>query len=133
MGWFSAVSGAVSSAARHTKTLVDPRKALKSIDPRTAAKAVTTGRLPGASTMPGASSLLPGVGLTLKDRIRVRAGNPNAIAKAILTTAQASQSSRWAPQGFAKGMGPLVSNIASASRAGIATPAIKRIKLLPWW
>lgn len=139
---FSAGSGAVSSVAHHATGLADPRKVLRNIDPRslmkradprTIAKSVSSGRLPGASTLPGASSLMPGFGLNLKDRLRLKNGHPEAIAKAMLSAAEGSSSSRWAPQGFGKGMGAQVSNIASMARSGVSMSAVSKIARKTWF
>lgn len=140
MGWFSgigsAVSGAVSSVKKHATALADPRRVLASVDPRQLKKRMTsTGRLFGSSMVPGAGSLMQGAAVTLKDRIRMAAGDPRSIAKGIMSVAASSQSSRWAPAGLGRGLGPIVSNIASAKRDANALKLVQHgnVKLARWF
>ena len=137
MGLFSRIGNAVDP-----RKVLDPRKALKSldprnlkssIDPRQAARGVFTGRIPGASLLPGASALMPGTGMSLMDRLRAQRGDPNAIAKAVLSTAESSSSSRWAPRGLARGMGAQVASIASVTRAGLPMSAVSKLRLARWF
>lgn len=129
----SAVSGATSSVRKHSTALARPAQVVASIDPRTILQAKKSGRLPGASMLPGAAALLPGMGLTLKDRIRVASGDPKATAKALVTAAASSPSSRYAPHGLAKGLGPQVSNIASVARANLGMQGKGGVRLARWF
>jgi hypothetical protein len=151
----SAVSGQVSSVRKHAtglanpRAFLDPRRAaknareqskliaptaiLRTVDPRSLLSAARTGRLPGASTIPGASSLQPGFGLNLRDRVRVANGHPESIAKAVLGAAASSPSSRWAPRGMGRGMGPMVANLSNAAREGVVASSYTKVKVRSWF
>jgi hypothetical protein len=105
---------------RKVVAAIDPRGIVKALDPRQVYQSLSTGRLPGASMYGNFAGLIPGVGMSLKDTIQASNGNPLAIAKSLMSKAAASTSSRWAPQGFAKGLGPW-SPILPAPRARART------------
>jgi len=121
------IFGRIRSSIGGAVSLADPRRLARAVDVRPLA----SGRWPGTSLFAAGGALATG-GLHLKDRWRLHAGNPRTIAKAVAITGMASQSSRWAPRGFA-GFGPMVANIASLRRAKLPSAAIQRVRLARWW
>ena len=144
--------GSFSGFTSRVERIADPCQVASSIDPRPLLSgqlarplsmlpkmpgsshlpgAGLMGRLPGASMIQGGQALATG-GLNLKDRFRLFAGDPATIAKAITAEAMMSPSTKWAPCGFL-GFGPMVSNIASLTRAGIPATQIQRARLPRWF
>jgi hypothetical protein len=126
-------AGMAAADPRKVVAAIDPRGLVKTFDPRQVYQSLSTGRLPGASMFGNFAGLMPGVGMSLKDTIQASNGNPIAIAKSLMATAAASTSSKWAPQGFAKGLGPMVANIASAARSGANVATMKAVPLRRWF